>query len=235
MPSRQEHIKVTAADGGLFDAYLSVPYSGRGPGIILLQEIFGVNSHIRDVADRLADQGYTVLAPDLFWRIQPGIELGYDQADFAMGLSYARRFDLDQGIRDAGTALKHLRSLPEAAAKTAGLGFCLGGKLAYLFATRQHPDCAVAYYPVGLEQNLDEAANLDCPLLIHFAAEDQFVPPAARETVERALKGKKDTEIYTYEGVDHAFNNDARRESYNDQAATLAWQRTLAFLDKHLH
>src|SRR5512142_334475 len=143
-------IDIAAKEGGTFKGYLSVPASGSGPGILLLQEIFGVNKSMRDVADYYAEEGYVVLAPDLFWRLEPGIELGYGEADFGKAFGYYQRFDANQSIKDAADALKVLRARPECKGKVGALGFCLGGKLAYLVAARTDVDCAVSYYGVGI-------------------------------------------------------------------------------------
>ena len=140
-------------------AISTVPASGSGPGILLLQEIFGVNSSMREVADYYAEEGYVVLAPDLFWRLEPGIELGYSEADFSKAFGYYQRFDANQSIKDAADALKVLRARPECIGKVGALGFCLGGKLAYLTAARTDVDCAVSYYGVGIEADLGEAAQ----------------------------------------------------------------------------
>jgi len=133
-------IDIAAADGGTFKGYLATPASGSGPGILLLQEIFGVNSSMREVADYYAEEGYVVLAPDLFWRLEPGIELGYTEADFGKAMGYYQRFDANQSIKDAADALKVLRARPECVGKVGALGFCLGGKLAYLVAARTDVD-----------------------------------------------------------------------------------------------
>ena len=156
-------IDIAARDGGTFKAYLTVPASGSGPGILLLQEIFGVNKSMREVADYYAEEGYVVLAPDLFWRMEPGIELGYSEADFNKAFGYYQRFDANQSIKDAADALKVLRARPECKGKVGALGFCLGGKLAYLAAARTDVDCAVSYYGVGIEADLAEAGNDQMP------------------------------------------------------------------------
>src|ERR1700687_5144291 len=143
-------IDVAAADGGTFKGYLTIPASGSGPGILLLQEIFGVNSSMREVADYYAEEGYVVLAPDLFWRLEPGVDLGYTEADFNKAFGYYQRFDANQSIKDSADALKVLRARPECVGKVGALGFCLGGKLAYLVAARTDVDCAVSYYGVGI-------------------------------------------------------------------------------------
>src|SRR4030088_3830123 len=150
-------IDIAVADGGSFKGYLTIPASGSGPAILLLQEIFGVNFSMREVADYYAEEGYVVLAPDLFWRMEPGIELGYSEADFNKAFGYYQRFDANQSIKDAADALKVLRARGECAGKVGALGFCLGGKLAYLAAARTDVDCAVCYYGVGIEADLREA------------------------------------------------------------------------------
>ena len=157
-------IPIRSADGGAFSGYLATPSCGSGPGLLLLQEIFGVNHHIRALADLYAEEGYVVLAPDLFWRIKPGIELGYSDDDFKAALDYYQRFDVDQAIRDAGDALKTLRANAVCNGKAGALGFCLGGKLAYLAAARLPIDAAVSYYGVALEQNLAEAQSINVQL-----------------------------------------------------------------------
>src|SRR5260370_20431372 len=181
-------IDIAAADGGTFKGYLTVPASGSGPGILLLQEIFGVNKSMREVADHYAEEGYVVLAPDLFWRMEPGVELGYTEADFGKAMGYYQRFDANQSIRDAADALKVLRARPECKSKVGALGFCLGGKLAYLAAARTDVDCAVSYYGVGIEADLAEAHNINGPIVFHFADLDRLAPTAAREQTKAALK-----------------------------------------------
>src|ERR1700722_14325817 len=134
-------IDVAAADGGTLKAYLTVPASGSGPGILLLQEIFGVNSSMREVAEQYAEEGYVVLVPDLFWRLEPGIELGYSEADFNKAFGYYQRFDANQSIKDAADALKVLRARPECVGKVGALGFCLGAnrcRLLGLLLRRRH-------------------------------------------------------------------------------------------------
>ena len=169
-------IDIAAADGGSFKGYLAVPASGSGPGILLLQEIFGVNSSMRETADYYAEEGYVVLAPDLFWRMEPGVDLGYTEADFNKAFGYFQRFDADQAIKDSADALKVLRARPECVGKVGALGFCLGGKLAYLAAARTDVDCAVSYYGVGIEADLGEAGKIKGPIVFHFAELDRFAP-----------------------------------------------------------
>ena len=226
-------IDIAAKDGGSFKGYLAVPASGSGPGILLLQEIFGVNKSMREVADHYAEEGYVVLAPDLFWRMEPGVELGYTEADFGKAMGYYQRFDANQSIRDAADALKVLRARPECKSKVGALGFCLGGKLAYLTAARTDVDCAVSYYGVGIEADLAEAHNIKGPMVFHFAELDRFAPAEAREQVKAAFKGRSDVEFYLYPGCDHAFAA-PERSSFDKPATLMAHTRSIALLRRVL-
>src|ERR1700739_3799544 len=220
-------IDIKAADGGSFRGYLAVPASGSGPGILLLQEIFGVNASMRAVADYYAEEGYVVLAPDLFWRVEPGIELGYSEADFNKAFGYYQRFDANQSIKDAGEALKVLRARPECVGKVGALGFCLGGKLAYLAAARTDVDCAVCYYGVGIEADIGEAKNIKRPVVFHFAELDKYAPAEAREQIKAAFAKRTDVETYLYPGCDHAFAA-PERASFNKPATLMAHSRSIA-------
>jgi len=223
------HHSIRASDGGTFDAYMAIPASGSGPGLILLHEIFGVNPHIRELADLYAEEGYVVLAPDLFWRMKPGVELGYSEEDVRTARDYYQRFDIDLAIRDIGDALQTLRADPRCNGKVGALGFCLGGKLAYLAAARMPLDAAVSYYGVGIEQNLAEAVSIRGPIALHFAAEDKFVSAEARIAIKKAMAENDQAEIYIYPGADHAFNN-RERETFRRPSASLAHSRTISLL-----
>ncbi|MBI1761201.1 MAG: dienelactone hydrolase family protein [Acidobacteria bacterium] len=226
---------INAFDGGQFDAYLALPPSGRGPGIVLLQEIFGVNQEMRRIADWYAARGYVVLCPDLFWRQEPGIQLT-DQTD----AEWKRAFELYQGldeakaVDDAGAALAFLRGHPACTGKVGAVGFCLGGKLAYLIATRYQTDGSVGYYGVGIENALDEITNLSGHLLLHIAEKDQYCPPEAQAKIQAALAGNAQVTIHAYAGQDHAFAR-VGGAHYNAAAAELANQRSLAFFAEHLN
>jgi carboxymethylenebutenolidase len=222
-----QYLTVTAGDGGTFRAYLAKPAKGSGPGILLCQEIFGVNKHMRDVADYYAEEGYVVLAPDLFWRIEPGIELGTGDADMQKAFGLYQKFDVAKGVEDIAAAVKVLLALPECKGKVGALGFCLGGKLAYLAAARAGVDCAVCYYGVAIEADLDEAKKIKGPILFHFAANDKHVPAAAVDKIRGAFAGREDVEIYVYPDTEHAFSNPGR-PSYNKPAAMMAHSRSVA-------
>ncbi len=222
-------INITASDGGNFEAYLAKPAQGSGPGLILLQEIFGINRYLRDMAENFVEEGYVVLVPDLFWRMKPGIVLGYSDEDFGQAFDYYQRFDVDQGIKDTADAIKSLRELPECTGKVGALGYCLGGNLAYLTAARTDVDCSVSYYGVAIEQSLGEADNITCPMVMHFAAEDSFVPPEAVAQIRQAFESRSDVEIYYYPDVNHAFATPGR-DSYHKPSTMMAYSRSLALL-----
>jgi len=220
-----------AADGGRFRAYLAVPEAGSGPGLVLIQEIFGVNAHMREVADLYAAEGYVVLCPDLFWRIEPGIELGQSEADWQQAFALYQKFDVARGVEDITATVKALRGLKACTGKAGALGFCLGGKLAYLAAAHSGVDCAICYYGVGIEQSLDLAGKIKIPVVMHFAEKDQYVPAAAVAQVKEAFANRPEVEIYIYPGVDHGFNRKTGAH-YDKPAAMMAHSRSIALLRK---
>jgi carboxymethylenebutenolidase len=221
------YITVPARDGsGEFRAYVAVPKSGKGPGILLAQEIFGINDYIREVADYYAEEGYVVVAPDLFWRQQSNVELGYTPEDWQKAFGFFQGFNVDKGIEDIDATLAVLRKRPELDGKVGVLGFCLGGKLAYLTACRCDVDVAVGYYGVGIENNLDEAKNIKGRLVLHFAEQDKFCSTAARESIFAALNDKPNVELYLYLEVDHAFARPVS-EHYHKPSALMAHQRSV--------
>src|SRR4026207_575883 len=189
-------IDIKTAQEGTFRGYLSIPASGKGPGIVLCQEIFGINAYIREVADYYAEEGYVVLAPDLFWRMQKDVDLGYSEDEWKKAFDFLQRFDLDKGMEDITAAVRTLRTRPEVAGKVGALGFCLGGRLAYLAAARSGVDCAVGYYGVTIDQYLKEAARIKGPMVLHFAANDKYAPPETIEKVKAAFQARPEIEIY---------------------------------------
>ncbi|HTS94707.1 MAG TPA: dienelactone hydrolase family protein [Stellaceae bacterium] len=227
-------ITIRAADGGSFSAYQATPKSGKGPGIVLIQEIFGVNTVMRGLADGLAAQGYAVVCPDLFWRQEPGIQItDKTEAEWARAFSLYKGFNEAKGVDDLKSTLAHLRKLPACTGKVGSVGYCLGGKLAYLMATRSDADCSVGYYGVGIEGALDEAKNIKKPLLLHIAAKDQFCPPEAQAKIQAGLKGNAHVAIHVYPGMDHAFARPGGQH-YDKASADLANSRTADFFRKHL-
>ena len=228
-----EYISVDASDGGSFRAYVSRPEKGSGPGLVLLQEIFGINDYMKSMADHFAEEGYVAIVPDLFWRMEPGVSLGYGDEDMQKAFGFYQNFDVDQSIKDVQDTIDALRKLDGVKGKVGAIGYCLGGLLAYLTATRTDVDVSVGYYAVGVENYLAEANDLQCPLVLHFAEEDKFCPPEAREAITEALGGKKDVSLYTYPGMDHAFATPGR-DHYDKPATMMAYSRSLAALRRVL-
>ena len=185
-----------------FDAYLALPPAGSGPGLVLWQEIFGVNAHIRAVAEQYALAGFVVLAPDVFWRQQRRIELGYEGADRDRGRAMAAALDGDQLKADVRAAVAALRARPECAGHKAGsIGYCLGGRLAYFAAALTDIDAAVAYYGGGIQGQLGLAGDIRGAIQCHYAERDEHIPPEAVEQVRTALAGL-DAELHVYPGLD---------------------------------
>jgi carboxymethylenebutenolidase len=227
-------IKIKAADGGTFSGYLTLPKSGKGPGVVVIQEIFGVNEVMRRISDDVAAQGYVALCPDLFWRQEPGIQItDKSEAEWQRAFQLFQGFDQEKGMDDLKATVATLRAHEACAGKVGSIGFCLGGRLAYLTATRTDVDCAVGYYGVGIEGLLGEAKNIKKPLLLHIAEKDKFVPPEAQAKVKEGLAGNPNVTIYSYPGLDHAFAR-VGGHSYVKEAADQANARTAAFFKQHL-
>jgi carboxymethylenebutenolidase len=225
---------IPAADGGSFGAYVATPKSGKGPGVLVVQEVFGVNPWVRAVVDGLALQGYLALAPDLFWRHEPGLQLDErNEIQRAKAYKLYARFDDNHGVADLVSSLAVLRDHPSCSGKVGSLGYCLGGRLAYLLAARSDADCNVSYYAVGLEKCLDEAAAIDRPLLLHMGENDAFVPRAAQARIKAGLEGHPLVTIHSYPSAEHAFARFGGT-SYDQASAKLANTRTVEFLRRHL-
>ncbi|MDX5360793.1 MAG: dienelactone hydrolase family protein [Alphaproteobacteria bacterium] len=220
--------------GGRFSAYVAYPDTTPAPAVVVMQEIFGVNKVMRDICDGLAAQGYVAVCPDLFWRIEPGIDItDQTEEEWKKAFGYFQAFDVDAGIADVQATITHVRNMAETTGKVGTVGYCLGGKLAYLSATRTDTDAAVGYYGVGLDALLDEADNIKVPLMLHIATEDGFVPKDAQKKVHDALDGHSHVTLHDYVGNDHAFAR-VGGAHYDAKAARLANDRTSAFFKAHL-
>lgn len=227
-------IHIAAKDGGRFMAYHAAPRSGTGPGLVLIQEIFGVNKVMRDLADGYAAKGHHVLVPDIFWRQEPGIQLtDKTEAEWGRAFALLKGFDEAKGIEDLSATADHLRKMPGVSGKVGSVGYCLGGRLAYLMATRGPTDANVGYYPIGIDNNLDEAAKITKPVMLHIAEKDQFCPPEAQEKIIAVLSKNPHVTLHRYPGADHAFAREGGAH-YDDNAASLANNRTAEFLKQHL-
>jgi carboxymethylenebutenolidase len=214
---------IMARDGHEFQAWLTAP-AGRPRGaVVVLPEIFGINSHIRSVTDDFATQGYTAIAPALFDRIRRGIELQYTAEDAQLGKGYVKQLDRELTLKDVAAA----QAVVKNSGRTAVVGFCWGGVLSYLAAVQLRPACAVVYY--GNVSQLTEQRP-KCPLMFHYGSADQSIPPAEVAAIRAA---HPQAQLYVYEGAGHGFNCD-QRQSYNAEAAAQARGRTLEFLGRYL-
>jgi carboxymethylenebutenolidase len=228
-----ETLTITTPDGA-FSAYVARPSATSAPAVVVIQEIFGVNKVMRDICDDLAAQGFVAVCPDLFWRIEPGIDItDQSDAEWKRAFELYNAFDVDAGVSDIAATIAAVRELPDVNGKVGAVGYCLGGLLAFLTATRTDADASVAYYGVGIEKHLAEAEKLARPLLMHLGEEDQFVPKEAQKLILDALKDHPQIEIHTYPGRDHAFAR-VGGAHYDAADAGTANARSLAFFKSNL-
>ncbi|WP_374534965.1 dienelactone hydrolase family protein [Phenylobacterium sp.] len=219
---------------GDFAAYVARPSNPKAPAVVVIQEIFGVNAVMRGVCDELAAAGFLAVCPDLFWRIEPGVDItDQSEAEWKKAFELYNAFDVDAGVKDIAATIDHVRGLAECSGKVGAVGYCLGGLLAFLTSTRTDSDASVGYYGVGIEKHLVEADKLAHPLMIHIAEEDGFVPKEAQALILSKLKNHPQVQAYTYPGRDHAFAR-VGGEHYDAADAKLANGRTLAFFQQHL-
>jgi carboxymethylenebutenolidase len=226
-------IKIEGPDGE-FSGYLASPAVGRGPAIVVIQEIFGINSDMREIADALAARGYFALAPDLFWRLQPGVQLSAKKPEeFQKAFELMGRFDKDKGLVDIQATIDHLRKMPDVTGKVGAVGYCLGGLLAYLTAARTNVDASVSFYGVNLHNMLGEVTAIKKPLLMHIAGKDKFVPPEAQAAILDGIKKNPLVTAHVYPGMEHAFAR-PHGEHFDQGCAELANTRTATFFRQHL-
>jgi len=228
-----DRITIQGRDG-TFYAHIARPKTSPAPAIVVLQELFGVNADIRTTCDELAEQGFVAVAPDLFWRQEPGVDLSVtSEADWQHGLRLYQAYDRDAGVRDIKATLDAVAKLPECTGKIAVQGYCLGALMTFLTAVRAQVNAAVAYHGADTEKYLGEVQNLHAPLLMHLGEEDEFISKAAQAEIKSALASKANATVYSYPGQRHAFarHNGAH---YNAAAAALANGRTSEFLQRQL-
>lgn len=216
-----------------FTGYIARPQGAAKAAVIVIQEIFGVNPGIRQKCDKLAAEGYIALAPDLFWRLKPGIELDPDiEAEFGEALDWMGKFNQDAGIRDIQAAISYLRA-EEGVSKVGCVGYCLGGRLAFMTAARTDIDASVGYYGVGIDGLLGEAKAIANPVMLHIPTADGFVPPEAQAAMHSGLDDHPKVTLHDYAGLDHGFATEVGKRR-DEAAATLADSRTSAFFAKAL-
>ena len=214
-------ISIKGPDGS-FSVYLAAPATGRGPGVIVIQEIFGVNSVVRAICDGHAAVGRFALAPDLFWRLEPRVQLtDKTDAEWKRAIDLMTRFDADKGVTDIQAAITHLRGQPGCSGKVGAVGYCLGGLLAYLTAARTDSDASVGYYGVNIQNKLGEAKKIKNPLMLHVAGKDEYTPPDAQKKIVEGLRNNPQVTIHFYPEMDHAFARPggAHYDKANDELA----------------
>lgn len=226
--------KVMMPDGGQMDAHLALPHSGRGPGVLVLMEIYGVGTYIRKATERLADLGYVALAPDLYRRIAPGVGFDHDEEGLKQALTMIDKLDVQGAVEDAYVALEHMRTLRDVEGPICVLGFCLGGTLAYHLAAHYDPAAAVCYYGSGIADALDLADRIECPMLFHFGAEDAYIPIQDAGRVCEEAERHTDWECAIQPDGGHAFDNHEAPMFSRPEAAARAWQLTRDFLQRTL-
>ena len=219
-------IDLTDEDGVVFSGYLATPSEGSGPGILLFQEIFGVNASIRAIADLYAEEGYVVLAPDLFWRKESRVDLGYDTKSFNHALSLYADFNELRALEDISKCYSVIKSIPQCIGRVGALGFCLGGRLVHLAAEKIDIDCGVSYYGVGIENNLNNVKNINCPMVYHFGSCDEHVSEKNIQDITDAFSNSDNISVYSYSGASHGFAN-SQRKDYNKPASLMAHSRSI--------
>jgi carboxymethylenebutenolidase len=221
-------------DDGEFDAYLAKPQKGRGPGVVVIQEIFGVNQVMRDICDRLAAAGFCAICPDLFWRQQPGIDItDKTEAEWQKAFALYKGFNVDKGIADIGATIDQFKAMKGVAERVGAVGYCLGGLLAFLTAARTKADACVGYYGVGIENYLAEARKINKPLMLHIAEKDSYCKPDAQAKIKTAVGAIKNAELHSYAGIEHAFARPGGQH-FDKAAASFADARTLKFFKDNL-
>lgn len=226
-------VEIQRTDSQSYKGYLALPPAGKGPGIVLVQEIWGVNRHIRAVAEQFALNGFVVLAPDVFWRLEPGVDLSYDKEGTSKARELMGAVDFDRAGLDVATAIDFLREYTEVTGRVGVVGFCMGGQLAYRAAAVGRPDVAISYYGGGIQNILMMATNIHSPILFHYAGLDNLIPENAVNQVKATFQEHSGARFVDYPDADHGFNCWAR-PTYHQRSATLAHGHSLLFLGEHL-
>lgn len=227
-------IKIKSLDGQEFSAYVAAPAVASGPSVLVVHEIFGVSDGMRAVCDRLAENGYIAVCPDLFWRLEPNMRLSDKNADdVSRGFDLYKHFDMEAGVRDILATIAYMRKMPHCNGSVGVVGYCLGGKLACLAAARSDVECAASYYGVGIDTMLDEFSDIRQPLLLIFVENDKLVSSVAKEKIMAAAKRNPVVQTDVYVG-EHAFALPGGPH-FDATLAEQADSKVLAFLNEYLH
>ena len=223
-----------STDEGAFTIYIDRPERPVAPAVVVLQEIFGVNNDLRTSCRELTNQGLIAVCPDLFWRQEPGLDLNeWSEDDWKKGLALYGAYDFDAGVRDIAAVVSAARQMAGANGRVGVMGYCLGGLMTYLAATRTDVDASVEYYGGGTERYLDEAKAIVAPMMVHLAEEDEFISKEAQMAIAAAFSEHNNVTVYNYAGCNHAFARHTGAH-YNAAAASLANERTYKFLKQNL-
>jgi carboxymethylenebutenolidase len=220
---------VALGDAGAMELFLWIPDEPVG-SVLLIQEIFGVGAYIRAVAERLADAGYVVGAPDVFWRFAPGWAAGHDEAGLAASFEKVQHLDFDLAVEDCVAAIEHLAEIDGVDARPAVMGFCLGGTVAFAVAAKDDPSCCVSYYGSGVPDMLGMIDDVSCPTLFHFGNADPFIANEGVDRVGAAIAGREGF-VLNVEAAGHAFDNHESERFYAAAPAAAAWAKTMSFLE----
>ncbi|MET0239466.1 MAG: dienelactone hydrolase family protein [Sphingobium sp.] len=229
----QDTLQINVQDGS-FHAFVAYPAVLPAPAVVVLHEVFGVNDDMRASCRELADRGFIALAPDLFWRQEPGLDLSHwTPEEWEKGLALYQAYDRDQGVRDIAAVLDVARSFNGSTGRVGLMGYCLGGLMTFLVTARRGSDASIAYYPGSAEDYASEASAVSSPLIVHLAENDEFISKPAQATIKDALQDNPEVQIFSYPGCSHAFARHSGTH-YDAQAASLANGRTWAFLKEKL-
>jgi carboxymethylenebutenolidase len=227
-------VQQVSVDDGTFDVHVWLPPKGTGPGLVLVQEIFGVGAYIKAVGERLAQRGYVVAAPDLFWRFAPGHAADHDEAGLAQSMELVGQLDPERAVSDCLATMAHLQGMDEVTGPVGAIGFCLGGAVTVGMAIAGDPACVVSYYGSGVAAMAEQFSAVTCPVLLHFGDSDPFIPNRDVETIREAITGREHWQLEVQPGAGHAFDNHEAELFHDPVAATNAWAITERFLALHL-
>lgn len=228
-----QYVKLTASDGGTFDAYVAMPEprDTPAPGLVLFHEVLGLSDWIKETVELFADHGYCVIAPDIFWRQQPGFVADHTRPDeIAIGIGYKKNLDHHLAMEDTRVVIETLKSMPECSGKIGATGYCIGGTLTYMTAAKIGVDAAVSYYATQIHEFLELAEDIKCPTLLHMGDRDTHVPEELAAQIHATMKDKPNIHIETY-AAGHAFCNTHRPQYYLPDVCNAANEKTFAFFE----